>query len=171
MKIKKALSILFLCMMLSSAASAATDPLARLEGTWYVNMTNFKMWLKGNKLNPQFIYALQTKGGVAGLNDIVRYDQRGKEKLIKGFDKPANEHATKFIWRGNGLLALFKSTWEILYQNDQWAIIHFGKTAATAEGYDVISRQKRLDDAMLAAIRLKLKELGITQELTLLKQR
>lgn len=171
MKIQKALSLLFLCWMLSSAASASADPLTRLEGTWYVNMTNFKMWLKGNKLNPQFIYAQQTKGGVAGLNDIVCYDQNGKEKLIKGFDKPADDNATRFIWRGNGLLSLFKSKWEILYENEQWAIIHFGKTAATAEGYDVISRQKNVGEAELLAIRLKLKELGITQELTVLKQR
>ncbi len=170
MKFKKGIFILLLALMLSIGASAAGNPLTRLEGTWYVNMSNFKMWLKGNKLNPQFIYAFQTKGGVAGLNDVVRYDQHNKERLIKGFDKPVDAHATKFIWRGKGLLSLFKSTWEIMYQNDQWAIVHFSKTLATAEGYDVISRQKDLDEATMLAIQAKLKELGITQELTVLRQ-
>lgn len=138
------------------------DPLSALEGTWYVNMSNFKMWLKGNKHHPAFIYTIQTRKGVRGFKDVVSYTKNGKTKQIVGFDKPENDQATRFTWRGKGLLALFKSKWEIVYQTDDWVLIHFQKTLATAEGYDVISRKKSFDQETIAAIQLKLKELGIS---------
>ncbi|MES2513469.1 MAG: hypothetical protein V4580_04965 [Bacteroidota bacterium] len=148
----------------------AQNALTKLEGTWYVNMSNFKMWLKGDKINPKFNYTLQIKGKVTGLKDVVGYQKNNKNKTIVGFDKPEDDAATKFIWRGKGLLFLFKSKWEILFQNSHYTIIHFQKTIATAEGYDVISRQKSFDELTLNAIKSKLKELGIKEELTVIKQ-
>jgi hypothetical protein len=165
---KNCITILFLLFMITS--SIAQNPLTKLEGKWYVNMSNFKMWLKGNKLNPQFNYSIHIKGDVTGLKDVVSYNQNKKIKTITGFDKPQNNLATKFVWRGKGLLFLFKSKWEIVYQTNEWTIIHFEKTIATSEGYDVISRQKSFDDVMINSIKLKLKELGITSELTIIKQ-
>jgi hypothetical protein len=148
---------------------ADNDPLAALEGTWYVNMSNFKMWLKGTKHNPAFTYTLAEKKGKKGLTDVVSFTKKGKSKQIIGFDKPENEQATKFTWRGKGLLALFKSKWEILYSTNNWTLIHFEKTLATAEGYDVISRSKHLSSETMVAIKAKLKELGVP-ELTLISQ-
>jgi hypothetical protein len=146
-----------------------TDPLTSLEGTWYVNLSNFKMWLKGNKHNPTFTYTLQIRKGIKGLKDVVSYDKKHKSRQILGFDKPSNEAATAFVWRGKGLLALFKSKWEIVYSTTEWTLIHFQKTLATAEGYDVISRQKSFSPQMLIAIKTKLKELGVP-ELTVIEQ-
>ncbi len=148
---------------------AGPDPLAALEGTWYVHMSNFKMWLKGNKHNPAFSYTLTEKKGKRGLTDVVSYTKKGKAKQIVGFDRPENEQATKFTWRGKGLLALFKSKWEIVYSTKNWALIHFEKTLATAEGYDVISRSKHLGSETITAIKAKLKELDIPH-LTLIIQ-
>ncbi|MES2763465.1 MAG: hypothetical protein V4677_14720 [Bacteroidota bacterium] len=168
---KNCITILFLLFIMSVNNSAtAQNSLTKLEGTWYVNMSNFKMWLKGNKLYPKFNYTLQTKRDITGLKDVVSYIKNEKKKTIVGFDKPENTSATKFTWRGKGLLFLFKSKWEILYQTDQYTVIHFEKTLATAEGYDVISRQKSFDEATISTIRTKLKELGITKELTVIKQ-
>jgi hypothetical protein len=140
---------------------ADTDPLAALEGTWYVNLSNFKMWLKGNKHNPAFTYTLAEKKGKRGLKDVVSFTKKGKSKQIVGFDKPENEQATTFTWRGKGLLALFKSKWEIVYSTQDWTLIHFEKTLATAEGYDVISRTKNFSPETMVAIKAKLKELGV----------
>lgn len=148
----------------------AQTPLSALEGTWYVNMSNFKMWLKGNKHNPTFTYTVQNKSNGLGLKDVVSYMKNGKEKYIIGFDTPTDEQAMSFVWRGKGLLCLFKSKWEILYKNEFWTVIHFQKTLFTAEGYDVISRQKHMDANMIKSIHLKLKELGITRELTVIQQ-
>lgn len=164
-----AIIFLFFCMNMS-ASDSIQNPLSRLEGTWYVNMSNFKMWLKGNKLNPQFNYSTQVNGEVTGLKDVVSYSKNQKIKTIIGFDKPLNTEASKFIWRGKGLLFLFKSKWEIIYETNEWTLIHFEKTIATAEGYDVISRQKNINEEIINSIKIKLRELGINAELTVIKQ-
>ena len=148
----------------------AQNPLARLEGTWYVNLSNFKMWLKGNKHNPSFTYTIATKKNVVGLKDDVSYHKNKKQKHIIGFDKPLNDQATSFVWCGKGLLTLFKSKWQIIFQTEEWTLIHFEKTLATAEGYDVISRQKNMNADMVNAIRIKLKELGIINDLQVISQ-
>ena len=155
------------CMVFSQTTA---NDLVKLEGTWYVNMSNFKMWLKSNNHNPRFTYTLKIRKGITGLHDVVSYNKHIKEKQITGFDKPLNKEATSFVWRGKGLLALFKSKWEILYQNETWTVIHFQKTLFTAEGYDVISRQKSFEEPMLESIRLKLKELKIVDNLQVIKQ-
>lgn len=148
---------------------AADDPLAALEGTWYVTMSNFKMWLQGHKHHPAFTYTRAVKKGTGGLKDVVTYTKKSKIKQIVGFDKPENEQATQFTWRGKGLLALFKSKWEIVYSTDNWTIIHFEKTLLTAEGYDVISRSKQLSPEIIAQIQTKLRELELP-ELTPISQ-
>jgi hypothetical protein len=167
---KKNIFLLFLFIMSAITPLIAQSSLSHMEGTWYVNMSNFKMWLKGDKLYPKFNYSIKTKGNSIGLKDVVSYQKNKKEKTIIGFDKPENTPSTRFTWRGKGLLFLFKSKWEIVFQNSHYTIIHFQKTIATAEGYDVISREKKMDELAIAAIKAKLKELGITEELTVIKQ-
>ncbi|MES2567192.1 MAG: hypothetical protein V4565_10020 [Bacteroidota bacterium] len=149
---------------------SSQNSLSKLEGSWYVNMSNFKMWLTGSKVNPKFNYTIQTKGNIVGLKDVVSYRHNKREKTIQGFDTPLNNEATSFSWRGNGFLFLFKSKWEIVYQNDVWKVIHFEKTLVTDEGYDVISRLKNMDEKSLTEIRQKLTELGIHKELTVIQQ-
>ncbi len=166
MKVCLILFCLFSSLMMRPAAE---DPLAALEGTWYVHMSNFKMWLKGNKHHPAFTYTLAERKGKRGLKDVVSYTKKNKLKQLLGFDKPENEGATQFTWRGKGLLALFKSKWEIVYGTKDWMLIHFEKTLATAEGYDVISRSKHFSPEEIQAINAKLKELGVP-ELTLISQ-
>ncbi len=101
--------ILVLFLLLSITSFAFEDSLKKIEGTWYVNMTNFKMWLTGKKTNATFNYWIEKRKDVVGLKDHVIYTQRKKIKKYKGFDKPLNNAATSFVWRGDGLLFFIKT--------------------------------------------------------------
>lgn len=126
--------------------STALMKLEDFEGSWYINMTNFPMWLKGDRLYPTLNYQVREKNGVLGLKDTVKFHKNGKPDEIGGFDKPLDKEASKFSWRGNGLLWLLESKWQILYYDAdrQIAISHFDKTIFTPEGMDVISKKKKL---------------------------
>lgn len=143
-----------------------------LEGRWYINQSNFPMWLKGNKINPTFNYTLKEKGGKEGLVDVVKYKQNGKTKSIKGFDNVVDQHNTQFVWRGKGWMAILTSKWSILYisPNKEWAIIYFQKTLFTPEGYDVISRTPRLSREQTQAVDTQLQKLGIQANLQHIEQ-
>ena len=86
---------LFLTIAFTSFASEE-DSLKKIEGKWYINMTDFKMWLTGKKQNPTFNYWIETRSGVVGLKDHVTYTQRKKTKKYKGFDKPLNSQEIQF---------------------------------------------------------------------------
>ena len=149
-----------------------TVKLDDLEGKWFVNLTNFPMWLKGNKTSPSFNYTLTTKHGKPVLLDEVLYTKKSKTKNIVGYDKPMYENNNSFVWRGKGLLGFVKSKWNILYfdPEKQWMVIHFEKTLFTPEGYDVISRSKIPDAELEKEIREKLAELSVDEKLTVIHQ-
>lgn len=141
--------------------------LQTLEGKWYIILSNFPMWLKGDKTNPTFNYKVAEKDGTWGLKDEVKYIQNGRTKSINGFDKPLNSENTAFEWRGNGLLSLLSSKWQILYVDttDQWVIIYFEKTLFTPKGYDVICREKQPNALIMKKIEEKLSKLKIHEKL------
>ena len=147
--------------------------LTDLEGSWYVNQTNFPMWLKGTKTAPRLNYTIQTKRKDTVLFDRVNFIQNEKEKNIKGDDWARNEGHTRFVWRGKGILGFLKSKWEILYINleEQWAITYFEKTLFTPEGYDVISKKEKLGPSIEKQVLEKLKELKVTSTLTTISQK
>ncbi|MGB0863768.1 MAG: hypothetical protein ACPGXZ_12675, partial [Saprospiraceae bacterium] len=124
-------------------------------------LTNFPMWLKGNRIDPTFNYTIQKMNGITGLKDEVLFIKNGKEKAITGFDTPLNEGNTKFEWRGNGWMKILKSRWEILFLTEKWGIIFFEKTLFTPKGYDVIARNENLSEELLTEINAKLKALKI----------
>lgn len=141
--------------------------LADLEGRWYILLSNFPVWLKGDKTNPSLNYTVETKGAVTGLRDEVISQKQGKPQSIIGFDTPLDGANRTFEWRGKGLLSVLRSRWEIVYLSakGEWAIIHFEKTLFTPEGYDVIARSNIVSQELLASIRSALRECGITAEL------
>lgn len=146
--------------------------LKSLEGTWYIHLSDFPMWLKGDKHYPTFTYTIKRRKGVVGLKDEVRYLKKGRAKSINGFDTPVDARPGSFVWRGDGLLALLKSKWNILYLDTEgtWAIIHFEKTLFTPEGYDVMARSGQLPEKMEQAIHKKLAELGIFSRMKVIVQ-
>lgn len=141
--------------------------LSDLEGRWYILLSNFPMWLKGDKTSPSLNYRLEVRAGVHGLRDEVIAWKNGKQSSIVGFDTPLDGTNHTFEWRGKGLLSVLTSRWEIVHLNaeEEWAIIHFEKTLFTPEGYDVIARSNILSQELLTSIRSALRELGITAEL------
>ncbi len=151
---------------------SCTIPLHDLEGRWHIVLSNFPMWLKGDKTSPSLNYAVETKCAVTGLRDEVISQKRGKPQSIVGFDTPLESTNTRFLWRGKRLLSLLTSHWEIVHLEAhlQWAIIHFEKTLFTPEGYDVIARRKQLSPEMLADIQSALRECGITASLRQIAQ-
>jgi hypothetical protein len=132
--------------------------LKELEGRWYINMSNFPMWLKGDKTSPTFNYSETKLRGIWGLSDSVEYIYNGKKKSIKGFDKPLNKENSRFQWRGKGFLRLLSSNWSVEYINREQTIIilAFEKTLFTPEGYDVISRYRELSEEQENTIQRKL---------------
>ncbi|GGD58827.1 hypothetical protein GCM10011514_23520 [Emticicia aquatilis] len=141
--------------------------LQALEGKWHIILSNFPMWLKGDKTNPTFNYKVAERDGVMGLADEVKYTQNGRTKSINGFDKPLNTENTSFEWRGNGLLSLLSSKWQVLYLDttENWAIIYFEKTLFTPKGYDVICREKQPNGLIMRKIEEKMSELRINEKL------
>lgn len=142
--------------------------LDRIEGTWYVIFTNFKMWLSGDKIRPTFTYMKEEKKGKFYLRDEVNYLHNGNIKSILGKDEPLDDENTKFRWQGNGLKSVLKSDWEIIYFDEKldWFIIYFDKTLLTTEGYDVLVKNKIPTEEQISAIKSKLTELNLADELT-----
>lgn len=143
-----------------------------LEGRWFINQSNFPMWLKGNKIKPTFNYTIEEKKGKKSLSDAVEYEQNGNTKFIKGFDTALDEQNKDFVWRGKGWMCILTSKWSILHfdLNKEWAIIYFKKTLFTPEGYDVISRGKTLSSEQKKAIDQQLKTLDIQANLQHIEQ-
>lgn len=154
-------------VMGQNSANKSID-LTDLEGKWFINQSNFPMWLKGYKTSPTFNYTIVKKKKGTFLMDRVEYVKNGKAKSINGIDKPLSASNTEFIWRGNGILRILKSKWKILYidTKSQWAIIYFEKTLFTPEGYDIISRNKTLPADLARDVKIKLAEYGVTLKLT-----
>lgn len=127
--------------------------LEALEGKWYIHMTNFPMWLKGDKTQPTFNYSLEKRQGKQGLRDEVQYLKNGKLRSIKGFDTVLDSSNRRFEWRGQGWMSILRSRWEILYLHKaKWGIIYFEKTLFTPAGYDVISKRKNIEEESMQAI-------------------
>jgi hypothetical protein len=126
------------------------------------------MWLQGDKKNPNFNYKMVERDGIIYLIDEVKYTQKGRTKSINGFDKSLNIENTSFEWRGNGLLSLLSSKWQILYLDStkQWAIIYFEPTLFTPKGYDVICREIQPSSLIMRSVDEKLRELKISNNLT-----
>ncbi|CAN5483614.1 hypothetical protein BH10BAC1_BH10BAC1_17480 [soil metagenome] len=124
-----------------------------LSGTWFIISTNFPMWLDGSKTNPTFTYTVSAKND--RLIDLVSYQKNGKTKTINGFDYHSKENEKAFTWRGKGLLRIAKSNWEIrlIDEKEEWAVIWFSKTLFTPEGVDIISKNSKLDNAIIEKIK------------------
>src|ERR1043165_818286 len=126
-----------------------------LSGTWFIISHNFPMWTDGSKSNPAFNYTISVRKGKTVLLDEVKYEKKGKTKVIRGFDYQHADNEKAFTWKGKGLLAIAKSEWEIrlLDEQNEWAVIWFSKTLFTPEGVDIISRKKEMDESTLEIIR------------------
>lgn len=60
-----------------SHASPTTLRLADLTGRWFIQQSNFPMWLKGDKQHPTFDYVVEERSDGPVLIDTVGYEKRG----------------------------------------------------------------------------------------------
>lgn len=162
----------FFFQLLPAQGAEHVLPLEALAGKWYINQSNFPMWLKGDKTHPTFNYTIEKRKDILGLKDEVIYSKKGQQKKIVGFDTPINETQTEFVWRGKGILGIAKSKWKVLYldMEENWGIIEFEKTLFTPAGYDVISRDKILSPDLLKTIERVLETLEVRAELEIIEQ-
>lgn len=118
----------------------------KIDGEWHVLGTTFPMWKKGDKFNPRFRYA-KIKVGL-WRDEVIYENKEGKTKTIKGKDRLQDINPPKFIWRGDGLLFIAVSKWQIDYMSEDgnMALITFKKTLFTPSGADVISRSKNISE-------------------------
>ena len=121
--------------------------LNQLHGDWCVRATSFPMWLDGKRQRPSISYAPDRKGGCHGLIDTVRYDQAGRSRAIRGFDRPLDASNTRFVWRGSGWLFPFVSHWAIRDFNADAGcmFITFDRTLFTPAGCDLLVRNPAMD--------------------------
>ncbi|MBR9919248.1 MAG: lipocalin family protein [Bacteroidetes bacterium] len=139
-----------------------------LAGRWHILLTNFPMWLKGDKAAPSFNYIPREDG----LNDRVQYIKNGKEKSIEGFSKVVTPDNRNFVWRGKGLLWLFRSKWQIdfMARDKSWMIVSFARTLFTPAGYDVVCRQAEPDADSKEHMEQILRSMGLQETLKAVKQ-
>ena len=168
----KSLVFSLLLILISAKAFSQGSNLQYLEGSWYINRSNFPMWLSGKKTEPTFNYTLQKKSGKYRLLDEVKFFKNGKEKSIVGFDYPIERSPAQFVWRGKGLLFIAKSKWAVLHYDEQllWMLIKFEKTLFTPPGYDIVSRERHLSAEQREEIQKIMSQLDIKATLSEITQ-
>lgn len=115
-----------------------TDLTKKLPGKWQIKATNFPIWLSGKRHQPTITYGLIEKRPLS-FTDLVEYrTSKGKVKSIVGVDTVLE---TDIEWRGNGLLNLLRSRWEIVHLDDNVLIIRFEKSLLTPAGVDILVRE------------------------------
>lgn len=120
--------------------------LATLEGRWHVIASTFPMWK--DRCDVTFTYGALSE---TSLTDRVAFTERSRAQELLGVDTQHPQVPTHFTWRGNGLLSLFTSEWDVVAvaPDASWVVLTFGATLATPAGADVISRSPTLDEATL----------------------
>ena len=131
------------------------------------------MWLKKKNDSPTFNYSVISNKNKIFLKDEVKYFKKGKHKSIVGYDYQNTNFKNEFIWQGTGILKCLKNKWKIIYYDleEEVAVIYFEKTWFISGGYDVISRNKKLNPKSEAAVFEFIKSLDITKELVKIDQR
>lgn len=124
----------------------------QLSGRWLIQGTNFPMWLSEKRRNPSITYGLLATEPLT-LSDLVEYhNAKGKRKHIKGVDTAVASGS--FKWRGEGVLALLSSRWDIVTIKGNILIVRFEKSLVTPAGIDVLVRE----GTMVCDLKLELRE-------------
>lgn len=109
----------------------------QLSGTWLIKGTTFPLWLSNKRDMPRITYRVLEKEPVK-LLDLVEYEKKGQTKQIKGVDY---QEEKGFLWRGNGLLKVLKSRWEVVSIKGDVLVIRFAPSLVTPAGVDILVRE------------------------------
>ncbi|OQD73551.1 hypothetical protein PENDEC_c014G03899 [Penicillium decumbens] len=142
-----------------------------LIGTWHVTHSSLPLWK--NKRNVNITYELlpANSSGVNNLDDLVKYQAIGSEKVqsVHGVDTPTHGTPGAWDWRGKGLLKIASSHWECLGfghvdDDNKWMVTYFAKTLFTPAGIDIYSGSKEgLPQSSVDEILNALKAHGVTE--------
>ena len=141
--------------VIDSASVQNFDP-NRALGHWYIYATNLNMW-KDN-LSPTITYSIHETlpDGRVRINDSVTYNTKRPcvgfvPKNIEGIDTQSTHKASRFQWRGNGILKLITSEFGIVSVDNetthdqpyQWMVTMFDSTLFTSAGVDLMTRTRQ----------------------------
>jgi len=142
-------------------------------GKWYVTHSTLPLWK--NKKDVSITYTpLSDAGsphGVAKFDDLVEYYSSSAKPDSKPSRIAGTDHTLavgRFKWRGNGLLVVASSKWQVLGCNTSdtegrhpWAVTYFEKTLFTPAGLDVYARSAEgLPEPLLKEIFERIKDVG-----------
>lgn len=130
--------------------------LEQLLGQWYITYTSSPDWR--DRRNVLLTYSLL--GAInqpnARLDDLITYQSVSSAKLqtVHGTDTPSKTDPWAWTWRGNGLLRVASSHWEILGHGTledcgQWIVVYaqksiFPKVSGVAQD-DSLEKKSFLD--------------------------
>lgn len=109
--------------------------------------------------------------GAVGFDDLVEYYPASTKPGSKPSTVAGTDHTLDvghFKWRGNGLLFIASSKWQVLGCNmsegedsHHWAVTFFEKTLFTPAGLDIYARSaKGIPESLLKEILEKIKAVG-----------
>lgn len=132
----------------------------KLFTKWDIVSPTFSMWTDGKREQPSITYTKLNDLPLT-VNNQVKFLKDGKEKTIEGIEKYKDG---QFIWRGKGLLKIFKSTWHIVYLDDDILNIKFGSTLITEAGLDILVRDKSRSEELKEKILQSPEDYKLTEE-------
>ena len=140
----------------------------QLLGQWYINLTSSPAWQ--GKRNVLLTYSLLGANNQrsAPMDDLITYQSvtSSKVQTLHGTDTPSQTDPWAWTWRGNGLLRIATSHWEILGHGElegwgQWIVVYAQKSIFTPAVVNVCTREKRgLPESLLDSIKQALGEFG-----------
>jgi hypothetical protein len=128
----------------------------RATGLWHILATNLNMWK--DKLTPTITYSIhdQLPDGRVCLNDLVEYYSKRlcvgyRPTSVEGIDTQLASKASRYQWRGNGMLKLFTSDFGFIFVDNettsdrpyQWVAILFSSTLFSSGGIDLMTRTRQ----------------------------
>ena len=121
--------------------------------TWHVTHSSLATWKDKRNVRIQYkpldpSSASIPKDNTDKVDDSVTYQSLKDTKVqtVSGTDTAAGTGRGEWNWRGNGVLKMITSHWEVLGWGEEdgtgnkWVVTAFAKTMFTSAGLDVYSR-------------------------------
>lgn len=143
-----------------------------MKGRWYIQASNFKLWLDGKYSIPGNNYTnFRLKNKKLRFDDLLIFYKGEKENHIKGKLVQKDENKLDFVWKGKGLFFWMKSKWRIVASDaeGQWIVLYSTKTATSPEGMDVMSKNKKMSEKEVREIISHVDKKYVTKEMHILK--
>jgi len=142
-------------------------------GKWYVTHSTLPLWKGKRDVSITYtpLFDAGSPQGTVKFDDLVEYYSSSAKPGSKPSTVAGTDHILavgRFKWRGNGLLVIASSKWQVLGCNTSdakgshpWAVTFFEKTLFTPAGLDIYARSAEgLPEPILKEILEKTKAVG-----------